>query len=452
MNLLIISPHPETYTKLEKVLSTKGFTAFHSSREDNFYALIRKKDIRVIIYDNTEYDPQDFSIIEETKFFDPLIEVIIVGKDIPSQLVVESLKLGARDFLVKPFDPKVLLSTLEKIKSKMNLRKATYQLEKELTDKYFFEGMVGKSLYMLEVFSLIEKVANYSTSVLITGETGTGKEMVAQAIHNLSPRREHKFIPCDCTAIPESLFESELFGYVRGAFTGAEKSKNGLLTEANKGTLFLDEIGEIPLYLQTKLLRVLEERQYRPLGSTEARKVDIQLISATTRDLRKNIKSGEFKEELFHRINVVEIELPPLREKKEDIPLLCRYFFDKYNKKFRKSVAGFSQRAQKILLSYSWPGNVRELENLIERAVMLSQERFIDTKDFPETFLKYMYKEEKIVDMRYPFGHLSLKELERVHILEILKTNNNNKRKAAKALGLTRQALYRKLKRLNIPY
>lgn len=452
MNLLVITDKSDRYEKLDEALSSNGYVLYFVTKGENFYSIIRNENIRILILDMPETDPQDFSLLEEIKYFDPLLEIILIGSDVPPQIILDSIKFGATDYLLHPPEAKMLLPILEKIKTKMNLRKETYRLEKELTEKFIFEGMLGKSLYMLEVFTLIEKVAKYPSSVLIVGETGTGKEMVAKAIHNLSPRKNRKFIACNCTAIPETLFESELFGYVRGAFTGADKSKNGLLKEANNGVVFLDEISEIPHTTQAKLLRVLEERQFRPLGSTESVKIDVQIISATGRNLRERIKLGAFREDLFHRINVIEIKLPPLRERREDIPLLYRNFLYKYNQKFSKKVAGISQRAQKILLNYSWPGNVRELENLIERAVMLCQENFIDIKDLPEPFLKFMYKEVEAVEIPYPYSHLSLEEIEKKHIIEVLRQKNNNKLEAARALGLTRQALYRRLNKLKIPF
>jgi len=452
MNLLVITDKSDRYEKLDECLSSKGYVLFFVTRGENFYSIIRNKNIRILILDMSETNPQNFSLLEEIKYFDPLLEIILIGSEVPPQIVLDSIKFGATDYLPYPPEAEMFLAILEKIKAKMDLRKETHRLEKELTEKFIFEGMVGKNLYMLEVFSLIEKVAKYPSSVLIVGETGTGKEMVAKAIHNLSPRKNRKFIACNCTAIPDTLFESELFGYVRGAFTGADKSKNGLLKEANNGIVFLDEISEIPFTTQAKLLRVLEERQFRPLGSTESVKIDVQFISATGRDLRERIKLGGFREDLFHRINVIEIKLPPLRERREDIPLLCRNFLYKYNQKFNKNVAGISQRAQKILLNYRWPGNVRELENLIERAVMLCQENFIDIRDLPDPFLKFMYKEAEAVEIPYPYFHLSLEEIEKKHIIEVLRQKSNNKLEAARALGLTRQALYRRLKKFNIPF
>jgi len=451
MNLLLLVDEPEIYSSLEKFLSSKGFNIFSSSKKDDFKAIIRENEINIIILDLTEEETRNFSLLRSIKNFDPLIEVVVTGASVSASKMAESIKLGATDYLTKPLETERLQLVLKKIQEKRLLRRETYLLEKALIKNYIFQGMVGKNPHMLEVFSLIERVAKHSVSVLITGDTGTGKEMVAQAIHNLSPRQNKKIVTCNCTAIPETLFESELFGYMKGAFTGADKPRDGLFKEADGGTIFLDEIGEIPVSIQSKLLRVLEEHQFRPLGSNKNVRVDVRVISATSRDLRENIKKGSFREDLFHRINVFEIRLPPLRERKEDIPLLLGCFLEKYNKKFKKKVMGISQRAKKILLDYPWSGNVRELENFIERAVMLCQEKFLDTNDFESYLMDYSLKEEMNSHLS-PSSFLSLEEVEKKHILEVLMMTNNNKQKAAKILGLTRQALYRKLKKHQIPF
>jgi len=451
MNLLLLVDEPEIYSSLEKFLSSKGFNIFSSSKKDDFKAIIRENEINIIILDLTEEETRNFSLLRSIKNFDPLIEVVVTGASVSASKMAESIKLGATDYLTKPQETERLQLVLKKIQEKRLLRRETYLLEKALIKNYIFQGMVGKNPHMLEVFSLIERVAKHSVSVLITGDTGTGKEMVAQAIHNLSPRQNKKIVTCNCTAIPETLFESELFGYMKGAFTGADKPRDGLFKEADGGTIFLDEIGEIPVSIQSKLLRVLEEHQFRPLGSNKNVRVDVRVISATSRDLRENIKKGSFREDLFHRINVFEIRLPPLRERKEDIPLLLGCFLEKYNKKFKKKVMGISQRAKKILLDYPWSGNVRELENFIERAVMLCQEKFLDTNDFESYLMDYSLKEEMNSHLS-PSSFLSLEEVEKKHILEVLMMTNNNKQKAAKILGLTRQALYRKLKKHQIPF
>ncbi len=450
MNLLIIADKLDDYSLLNEFLTAKGFKTSSSSKKEDFYTLIRKKEIKIIILDLTKEEIGEFALLKEIKNFDPLIEVIIIGTSVPPSKMAESIKLGATDYLARPLEIEVLEPVLKKIQDKSLLRRETYQLEKALAESYVFQGIVGKNPYMLEVFSLIERVAKYSVSVLITGETGTGKEMVAQAIHSLSPRQEKNIVICDCTAIPETLFESELFGYVKGAFTGADKAKNGLFKEADGGTIFLDELGEIPVSVQSKLLRVLEEHQFRPLGSNKNVDVEVRVLSATSRDLREDIKHGSFREDLYHRINVFEIKLPPLRERKEDIPLLSRRFLGKFNKAYKKNVLGISQRAQKALLDYSWSGNVRQLENIIERAVMLCQEKFIDIKDLDHYLREAATEEVSSPSLTAPL--LRLDDVEKNHILEILKRANNNKQKAAEILGLSRQALYRKLKKHEIPF
>ena len=305
---------------------------------------------------------------------------------------------------------------------------------------------------MLELFSLIERLAKFSSPVLIQGATGTGKEMVARALHRLSPRRERKLVVCDCTSIPESLFESELFGYERGAFTGADKAKPGIFKDSDGGTLFLDEIGDVPPSIQTKLLRVLEEHRFRPLGSNAHIEIDVRVICATNKNLRTLISEGSFREDLFHRINLAEINLPALRERRDDILMLANHFLETSSRKFKKDVRGISQRAKRILANYDYPGNVRELENLIERAVMLSTEAFVDIKDLPEPVVIASERAEN--DERearpYPFTQMSLEDIEKKHIGEILKAAGHNKVKAAKMLGLTRPALYRKLKKYGL--
>jgi len=302
---------------------------------------------------------------------------------------------------------------------------------------------------MLEVFSLIEKISKYFTSVLITGETGTGKEMVARAIHNLSQRQNKNLVICDCVSIPENLFESELFGYTKGAFTGADKDKRGLFEEAADGIIFLDEIGDIPLSIQAKLLRVLEYHQFRPLGSNIIKKVNLKVIAATSHNLRDAIKRGVFRDDLFHRLNKVEIYIPPLRERPEDIPLLVRYFLDHYNNKFSKNLNGISQEVQKLFLKYDWPGNVREIENVLESSSMLAKKEFIDINDLP----KYL---QDFQPSKIPFiinENLStLDELEKEYIIYLLKICRNNLRKTAKILNISRTTLYSKLKKYNISH
>lgn len=452
MNILVVSDTPETFTLLEKTVVPKGFTIFYSSNRDNIKSVIRRRGIRIIILRLSPEETADLRPLREIRNFDPLIEVILAGPPLPVNKTVEAVNLGAADYVVEPFDGEDILAILDRIREKADLRRQTYRLEKQLAEKYVFEGMVGRSAVMLELFSLIERLAKFSSPVLIQGATGTGKEMVARALHRLSPRRERKLVVCDCTSIPESLFESELFGYERGAFTGADKAKPGIFKDSDGGTLFLDEIGDVPPSIQTKLLRVLEEHRFRPLGSNAHIEIDVRVICATNKNLRTLISEGSFREDLFHRINLAEINLPALRERRDDILMLANHFLETSSRKFKKDVRGISQRAKRILANYDYPGNVRELENLIERAVMLSTEAFVDIKDLPEPVVIASERAEN--DERearpYPFAEMTLEDIEKKHIGEILKAAGHNKVKAAKMLGLTRPALYRKLKKYSL--
>ena len=452
MNILVVSDTPETFTLLEKTVVPKGFTIFYSSNRDNIKSVIRRRGIRIIILRLSPEETADLRPLREIRNFDPLIEVILAGPPLPVNKTVEAVNLGAADYVTEPFDGRDILAILDRIREKADLRRQTYRLEKQLAEKYVFEGMVGRSAVMLELFSLIERLAKFSSPVLIQGATGTGKEMVARALHRLSPRRERKLVVCDCTSIPESLFESELFGYERGAFTGADKAKPGIFKDSDGGTLFLDEIGDVPPSIQTKLLRVLEEHRFRPLGSNAHIEIDVRVICATNKNLRTLISEGSFREDLFHRINLAEINLPALRERRDDILMLANHFLETSSRKFKKDIRGISQRAKRILANYDYPGNVRELENLIERAVMLSAEAFVDIKDLPEPVVIASERAEN--DERearpYPFTQMSLEDIEKKHIGEILKAAGHNKVKAAKMLGLTRPALYRKLKKYGL--
>ncbi|MFC2169092.1 sigma-54 interaction domain-containing protein [Acidobacteriota bacterium] len=293
---------------------------------------------------------------------------------------------------------------------------------------------------MLSTFTFIENISKYFSSVLITGETGTGKEITARAIHTLSETKNKKFVICDCASIPQNLFESELFGYVKGAFTGADKDKKGLFEEANGGIIFLDEIGEIQIPTQAKLLRALENRHFRPLGSNENKHVEVKVIAATNKDLREGIKKGTFRDDLFHRLNKVEINLPPLRKRQEDIPLLIRHFLNKYSKKFFIDIKGVSRKVQKLFLRYEWSGNVRELENVLERASMLTKKDFIDIGDLPEYFQDTVFLPE-ITSFNNKNSHISLGELEREYIGYLLGANKNNLRKTAGILNVSRTTL-----------
>jgi len=448
LKLLIISETPALVNKTKRSDITKTHDILYLPLQEDVFALLGEEEIHVVVIDLDlrKHQKKVFSLLKKIKTFDALIDVLILGATSPEEDVVEWIGNGATDYLKKSIQPATLERILSKISRKRAIRRDTLRLEQKLEKKYSFQGIIGKSPYMLEIFSLIQNIAQHFTRVLITGETGTGKELVARAIHKLSDTKNRKLVVCDCVAIPENLFESELFGYTKGAFTGANQDKKGLFETADEGIIFLDEIGEIPVSIQAKLLRVLEHRQFRPLGSNETRSVNVRVLAATSKNLREGIKKGTFREDLFHRLNKVEIFLHPLRKKLEDIPLLVRHFIAINSKYLLKDLNGISQQAQKLFQKYPWPGNVRELENVLESSSILTKKNYIDIPDLP----KYLQEYYDSLD-RIPFierKELStLEDLEKDYIIHILKLTENNLRKAAKILDISRTTLYSKLKK-----
>jgi len=420
-------------------------------KRDNVFQIIQEDRIKTVVLEAGDENGWEFTLLKLIRTFDALIDVIIIGPPVSSEKVMDWIHLGAADYLNKPVRAGALCSVFGRLREKRALRRETYLLEKKLEEKYQFQGIVGKSPFMLEVFSQVENIAKYFSTVLITGDTGTGKELVAKALHALSPMKDKRFVVCDCVSTPESLFESELFGYRKGAFTGADVNKKGLFEEADGGVIFLDEIGEIPPTVQAKLLRVLETRHFRPLGATDSRRVEVRVIAATNRHLRDEIKKGTFREDLFHRLSKIEIYLPPLKSRPEDIPLLVRFFLEKYAARIGKPVKGVSRQAQKRLLTYPWPGNVRELKNVVESAIVVCQKEFLDIVDLPKRF-----QGNQVSEAERPFfdGNraATLKNLESEYIAYQMRLNGLNVRKTAKILNISRSTLYDKLKKYKIPF
>ncbi len=362
---------------------------------------------------------------------------------------VEAMKKGAYDFISKPFKPDEVLMTLKKAEERESLKRENRWLKeriRRIQENYSFGSMVGRSPAIQVVFRLAEKVALYDTTVLITGESGTGKELIAQGIHAKGDRSAREMIPVNCGGIPESLLESELFGYKKGAFTGADRDKKGLFAAAHGGTIFLDEIGELPLSLQVKLLRVLQESEIRPVGDAATRKIDVRVIAATARNLEQAVADGTFREDLFYRLNVMQIRVPPLREWAEDIPLLCKHFINLFNEKFGKEIKGVSPDALTLLQRHQWPGNVRELENIIERAVVLSEGPVL----FPEHFPSNFGKARAGAGIEGGYDGYSLKEarkrFERHLIAKALEETKGNRTQAAKLLEISHPSLLSKMK------
>jgi DNA-binding NtrC family response regulator len=355
------------------------------------------------------------------------------------ETAVEAMKMGADDYITKPINLDHLLLHISKVQKESLLLKENRLLRMEVRKKFEFNNIIGKSKKMQEIFSLIEKVAPGNSTVIIYGGSGTGKELVAKAIHYHSPRADKSFIPFNCGAIPETLVESELFGHTKGAFTGAIQAKRGLFEEANGGTLFLDEISTILPSAQVKLLRVLQEKELMKVGSTERTKIDVRMIAATNENLEENMKTGKFREDLFYRLHVFPIFLPDLKDRKEDISLLAYHFLDRYSREAKKGIKGITKEAMKLLLEYPWPGNVRELENTIERAVIMTDQDYLVPNDFPKDLIEGFSEMIK----RGVKDRKSLNDIKSEYIKEILKEVSGNKRIASEILKVNPRTLYR---------
>jgi len=448
-NLLIISDDFSLYETIKRASVAGDFSLFFSQTNDDYLGIIRGNAIRVTLVDSGDSIAGALMVLKKIKKFDPLLDVLIGGEPLDRDAILDVIHAGATDFIAKPYRNDILQEILQRISVKRELRRETFQLERKLERKYAFQGLTSRNPCMLEIFGLIENIAKYFTSALITGETGTGKEVVARAIHGLSPYRTRDLVICDCASIPENLFESELFGYKKGAFTGADKDKHGLFEEADGGIIFLDEIAEIPISVQAKLLRVLESHQFRPLGANENTQVEVRVIAATNRNLAEMVRTGTFREDLFHRLNKVVIELPPLRERLEDIPLLVRQFLQAANKKFSKDVKGVSRDVQKLFLKYNWPGNIRELVNVLESAAMLCKKDFIEVANLPKYLRDFIPPQGAMAFVGRE--HLSsLDDLEKDYIVYLLKVTKRNLRQTAKILGISRTTLYNKLEKYGI--
>ena len=400
---------------------------------------IEKDVFDLVLTDLKMPEMNGLELLKTIKGIRPEVMVILMTAYGSIETAVEAMKIGANDYITKPIDLNELLIHISKVQKESLLLKENRLLRMEVRKKFEYHNIIGKSKKMQEIFSLIEKVALGTSTVTIYGGSGTGKELVAKAIHYNSPRSDRPFIPFNCGAIPETLVESELFGHTKGAFTGAVQAKKGLFEEASGGTLFLDEISTILPSVQVKLLRVLQEKEVMRVGSTERTKIDVRMIAATNENLEENVKKGKFREDLFYRLHVFPIFLPDLKDRKEDIPLLAYHFLELYSKEAKKEIRGISKEAIKLLLEYHWPGNVRELENTIERAVIMTDQDYLLPNDFPKDLM------EGISEMirRGVKDRKSLDDIKSEYIKEILKEVGGNKRIAAEILRVNPRTLYR---------
>ena len=403
---------------------------------------VRAGRVDLVVTDLRMPDMDGLDMIREICTLPAPPDIILITAFGTIDTAIRAMKLGAFDYITKPFEIEQLIISMERALRDRRLRVEVARLREEVSDKYSFSNIIGRSSAMQEVFDLIRRVASSPVSVLITGESGTGKELVARALHFNSSRANRPFVPVNCAAIPDALLESELFGYKRGAFTDARQDRKGLMVEAAGGTIFLDEVAELPPTLQAKLLRVLQEREVKPLGSNKSVSIDVRFISATNRNLEEMRQGEAFREDLYYRLNVVQIDIPPLRERSEDILPLAGHLLAKAAARANKEVDGISPAVAKALLAHHWPGNVRELENVLERAVALCEGGQMELGDLPPSML-----EPRSTDLLAAAAsrQMSLSEIEQEYILQVLEEEQGNKTRAAQRLGLDRKTLYRKL-------
>ncbi len=442
-HLLIVDDDQITLDLLREVLTKEGYQVYTALSGEEAIALGMDHLFDVVITDVRMKEMDGMEVLKSFKKMSPDSSVIVITAFGSMDTAIEAIREGAFDYISKPFRLEEIKLTVKRALDQKRILEENKLFRQELLEKYQIKNVVGKSPQMLQIYKTIAKVADSKSTILIYGERGTGKELIARSIHYNSNRNHRPFIPVDCASLVETLMESELFGHVRGAFTGAHSTKKGLIEEADGGTLFLDEIGNLSLSVQAKLLRFLQEHEIKRVGGTENIKVDVRVIAATNQPLEPLIKANKFREDLFDRLNVVSISIPPLRERKEDIPLLANYFLRRFSQENQKNVSHISPEALEILTQYSWPGNVRELEHAIERAVILTNRPVILPEDLP----KKIFEEVKEPGFKFPEKLLPLKEIEKRYVLKVLEETGGNKKKASEILGIDRTTLYRILER-----
>jgi len=448
IRLLVVDDEPSIRKLCMTVGEALGFTCLEASSGETALALLEEQPAHMVLTDMVMPQMSGLEFLEKVKKLLPRAEVAVMTGHGSVETAVQAMKLGAYDYIGKPFSPlEELRLFLRRMAEKVRLVEENQFLRDRMDTEADLHGIVGSSVKIQDVLRMISRLKDTRTPVLITGESGTGKELVARAIHFRGSFANRPFVAVDCGSLVPTLIESELFGYEKGAFTGAVKTKTGLFQSANGGTIFLDEIGEIPLELQGKLLRVLQEKEVRPVGSNQKVKVDVRVIAATNRDLESEYRNGTFRKDLYFRLNVVTVHLPALRERRSDIPLLVHWFLDRYAKNGSLQV---TSAAMKSMLQYDWPGNVRELENCVERAVALGDERVMDVGDLPPSLAHGSVISDGVA-VAHPPGSISdLEDIERATIQRVFEQVKGDKALAGKMLGISRATLYRKLKRYNI--
>jgi two-component system response regulator HydG len=444
--VLVIDDDQSTCELIAAGLEKHGFDVEWHTRAKDALEAVRNETYDLVLTDLLMDDMSGLEVCERLVGTKPDLPVVLVTGHGTMEKAIGAIRVGAYDFITKPIDMKLLALTVSRGVQHHRLRDEVRRLRTAVEEARSFEKLIGRSSAMRRVYELIDRLSETDASVLITGESGTGKELVAKAIHERSERKDGPFVAVNCAAVPATLIESELFGHTKGAFTDAKGSRQGLFVEANGGTLFLDEIGELPMEVQPKLLRALQERKVRPVGGNEEIPFDARIIAATNRELEGEIKSGDFREDLYYRINVVQVPVPPLRDRGGDILLLAQHFVERFAARFGKDVDGIATPTAKKLMAYDWPGNVRELENCVERAVALTRMDRLTVEDLPDNIRAYEAS-RFVMDAEDPQELLTIHELEKRYIHRVLSLVEGNKSRASRILGLDRRTLYRKLDR-----
>jgi two-component system response regulator AtoC len=437
-NIIVVDDEDIVRESLRDWLGSVGYKVEIAKSGEEALPIIKQKKIKIMLADLIMPGMNGIELMKKAREIVPTISTVIITAHGTIQTAITAIREGAYDYVEKPFCPEKVELLIKNLVKHQDLIEENISLRRKVEDRFRFEGVITKSPKMLKIVELIKTVAPTNATVLVIGKTGTGKEVIARAIHHQSPRRKKFFIATSCAALPESLLESELFGHEKGSFTGAIERKKGKFEAADKGTLFLDEIGEINANTQIHLLRALEEKKITRVGGNEEIDVDVRVIAATNRDLKNMVERGAFREDLYYRLNVVTIDLPPLKDRMEDILPLAEHFLKKYAQENNKSIKKFSPELVEFMLNYSWPGNVRELENMIERGVILTKNTAITLGEVPHDIIHPTPAEGKTIEA-----------VERNHIINVLEETKGNVSKAAKVLGIRRTTLYNKLKKYN---
>jgi DNA-binding NtrC family response regulator len=443
--ILVVDDDVDILEACSQVLRRAGCVVEATSDAEEALGLVRSREFDVLIADLKMPKMDGIELLRAVRQIDPDLAVVMITGYATVETAVESIKAGAADYVPKPFEPDHLRQVVRNTVEKLDLIRENQALKKRLNHPVVSEEMLGESAAIHRVREVLAKVAPTDATVLILGETGTGKELVARAIHAMSPRAGKSLIPVNCAAIPSTLLESELFGHVKGSFTGAYRSRRGTFQLANGGSLFLDEVGEMSLDLQIKLLRALEEHQIQPVGSEKPVGVDVRIIAASNRDLEEAVRKGQFREDLFYRINVLPVMLPPLRERGEDVLLLADYFLGRYRLELKKNIIGYSDEVRRLLKEYHWPGNIRELENSVERAVIMAEGELLGVEAFPQLLATGGPATAKAAAESDLVEFPPLEKVKRDYILEVLQATQWNRKRASEILGISTVTIWRKL-------